>query len=262
MLKSLQKLIFVSQKCASGLPASWCKTRMTRSRRAVTGSDGASTSVTPANMASRVETLETNLQTELRDLKDQLLGAQEAVSSPEVVSSYLTKINEFEKKVMHEIKSVREEIQNMDRKLLEHKQEYALNTLVFNGIPEKDGAGDYDQVCKIIRNYLKVEINMSDIDYCFRLGRRAEVDGRIRPIAVRFVNRWYRNKIFNEKKKLKGTKVVLNEFLISSTLSLYKSVRDKLGARKCWTWRGGIYASGGNGKTRIRKISDLDNLHG
>ena len=123
---------------------------------------------------------------------------------------------------------------------------------MFNGIPEKDGAGDYDEVCKIVRNYLKVEINMADIDYCFRLGRGTEVDGRTRPVAVRFVNRWYRNKIFNEKKKLKGTKVVLNEFLISTTLSSYKSVRDKVVAKICWTRRGGLYASSGNGKTRFR----------
>lgn len=228
---------------------------MTKPRR---NTDKASAS--SANVASRVEVLEANLQAELKDLKEQLLGTQESARTPEVVSLYLKKINEFQNKVMEAIKGVREEVEKVDRDVLEQKQQHTINTLVFNGIPEKDGASDYEEIRKVVKNYLKIDINMADVDFCYRLGRKGGTDGQIRPVAVRFVNRWFRDKIFGEKKKLKGSKIVISEFLISGTLSLYKKVRDKVGTGNCWTWRGGIYAFVNENKIKIRSLFDLQGL--
>lgn len=229
---------------------------MTKSKRKVSNTEDASASST--NMAARVEALELNVQAELRELKDQLTGTQGTPQTPEAISLCLDKIAEFEKNIMEAIRSVREEIERVDREILEEKQERATNTLVVNGIPEKNGSNDCEEVCKVVKNFLKIDINMADIDFCYRIGKKGSTD-KVRPLAVRFVNRWFRDKIFGEKRKLKGSKLVINEFLLSKTLAFYKKVREKVGARNCWTWRGWIYVSIDNNKKKIRNLSDIHN---
>lgn len=229
---------------------------MTKNRRKESNTEDASTSAT--NMATRVEMLESNVQAGLKELKDHILGTQGTPESSGAVSLCLSKIAEFEKNVMEAIKSVKKEIEGVNEKISEERQERTTNSLVINGIPEKDGSNDYEEVCKVVKNFLKIDITMADIDFCYRIGKKESTD-KVRPLTVRFVNRWFRDKIFSEKRKLKGSKVVISEFLLSKTLALYKKVRDKVGVKSCWTWKGGIYVLDGNSRKKIRNLSDIHN---
>lgn len=224
----------------------------TRSKR-----NNATGSSVVGDVTSRVEKLEQNLQAELQGLKDQLLSDQDMPRTPTSISVCLEKIDSFEKKMLGAIAALKSEVRKVERKVADHRQEIMANSLVFNGLKEVESVSNYDEVCKIINQYFRINISKSDIDYCYRLGKVVDKT-RVRPLVVNFVHRWLRDSLYNTKKCLKGSKIVLNECLTGEKLALYKTVREKVGVKKCWTWKGRVFVSVNDVKKQIHKISDLD----
>ncbi|VEN56570.1 unnamed protein product, partial [Callosobruchus maculatus] len=109
------------------------------------------------------------------------------------------------------------------------------------GVPEGDTRILPDTIANFISAKFKLEVTAGDINFCYRMGSSAQADRkgkRPRPVAVYFVNRWLRDKIFFSKSNLKGSSVVLSEILTENALQLYKQTKTILGAKNVWTWRG------------------------
>lgn len=227
---------------------------MTRSRR-----NAAPSSSDVSEVASRVGKLELSLQNELKELKDQLSITDDLNVPAKVVDSpaFLEKINSLEKKMLEAITTIKGDLRSIEKKMADQQRERMANCLIINGVKENGSFDSCDVIAKIISTHFKVEFSKGAIDYCYRLGKATD-RGKMRPLAVRFVNRWLRDYVFNTKKCLKGSGIVVNEFLSTEMLSLYKSVRERVGARKCWTWRGKVYISENQEKRLISKISDID----
>lgn len=229
------------------------------SRRGPKGGPGSTIEppATRSTMASRVDKLEDNLQSGLRDLKKQLLGDKDSSGSPPDIAGCLEKISLFEKRALEEIRSLKQDISNIETTLCNYKQEMMSNSIVINGIVEKQGINTCEEVSNFIKSYLNIDISPSDIDFCYRLGR-PDASQKNRPLAVRFVNRWLRDGIFNKKKNLKGSGFVISEQLINKNLVLYKKVRAIVGAKNTWTWKGKVYVAKNNIKKQIHNISEVE----
>lgn len=223
----------------------------TRSRRLNSGSNAATST---KNMTSRFEKLEENLQVGLKELKDQLLN--EAPKTPTEVNSIMEKITTFEKKAFESLAALKTILHEA---LDGQKQEYNLNIVVVNGIAETDDENLYEVIPKFISKKLQINITDKDIDYSYRIGKKNESQ-KPRPIAVRFVNRWLRDKVFYVKKNLKGSGIVLTEYLVNKIQVLYKKVREMVGPRNCWTFNARIYVSINNTKKTVRNIQELEEL--
>nr|CAI5845225.1 unnamed protein product [Callosobruchus analis] len=79
-------------------------------------------------------------------------------------------------------------------------------------------------------------------------GARADKKGKHpRPVAVYFVNRWLRDKVFFAKSNLKGSGVVMSKILTENALQLYKQTKTILGAKNVWTGRDRSSRGGGVG---------------
>lgn len=226
---------------------------MTRNRK----KDASSSS---NDINSRVDQLEGQLEAGIEELKNQLSNSSK---TPDDVSSFTTKLNEFANSIKQGINSIKNEISNLqtvakklDKMVEGERQERLLNGLVINGIPEADKENLEEIVCKFLKTKIKADVSLADINYCHRMGKNGSQQ-KSRPIAVQFVNRWMRDTIFRAKKILKGSPVVISEMLTQNKLDLYKKVRVKVGVKSCWTWRSKIYVFVNNNKKQIMSEEDL-----
>ena len=72
---------------------------------------------------------------------------------------------------------------------------------------------------------LDIEIKENDLDRTHRIGNRNRKDGKPRAIIVKFTRYATRNKIYSNKKKLKGKKFLITESLTSRRYHLLKEAQ-------------------------------------
>ncbi|KAB0799171.1 hypothetical protein PPYR_07051 [Photinus pyralis] len=104
---------------------------------------------------------------------------------------------------------------------------------------------------------LNCVISISDIDICHRLPS----DGKTqKPIIVKFVRRDIKNQIFYNKKKLKGTSIVIREDLTRHLMLLLKEAVNIFGSKRVWTSDGKICVKTDTGIKRCTTRQELNNL--
>lgn len=214
-------------------------------------------------LSSRVEKLEEFLQAGLKELKNQISPADNK-DIDDSARMFLTNLNAFESKVQESIDAIKLEI-NIAQKQLECnkneieylQRERMMNVLVLYGMQEKEKEDLCGEVCKIIKNKLKVELSVNDINYCYRLGKKHSNNKKSRPTAIVFTNRWKLDNVYNAKRNFKGSGYVLSEMLLVKTRNLYLKVLAAVGAKNCWTMRGKIFAIINNTKKLISSEADL-----
>ena len=95
-----------------------------------------------------------------------------------------------------------------------------------------------------IQQHLGVNINPEDLDRTHRLGARkpAGPDGpRPRPIIAKFARYNKRKEVFVEKKKFKGTKIMLTESLTRRRVDMLNAARKRYRKKEVWTKDGEIF---------------------
>nr|CAI5866639.1 unnamed protein product [Callosobruchus analis] len=162
-----------------------------------------------SDINSKVVMIEERLEAGLEEIKNQLGTGHK---NPEAVSSLIDKINQLESSIKSSLKE---------------RATHDTRTLP-------------DTIANFISAKFKIEVTVADINFCYRMGAgaRADKNGKHpRPVAVYFVNRWLRDKVFFAKSNLKGSGVVMSEILTENALQLYKQTKTILGAKNVWTWR-------------------------
>ncbi|XP_066143079.1 uncharacterized protein [Euwallacea fornicatus] len=210
------------------------------------------------NLLTRVQQLELSLTNGLAELKSELLGNEETATPPANLDDCVRRITSFEHRALKEISEVRTEILNTDQKLSDLKQELLLNNLVVHGMKENRDTvyRAQNEFCDMVKRNMGIHITPGDIDFCYRMG--PPQDNRSRPLVVAFVNRWIRNDIFNSKRLLKGTGMLVFENLIYERLVLFRKVRALVGVKNCWTRRGKIFVALDGEKKQITDINELE----
>lgn len=126
------------------------------------------------------------------------------------------------------------------------------NNLRVFGVVEKKGENTDTLLIDIFKNKLNVDVSLSDIDRSHRVGavQQPGPDGKIkhRPIIVKFVSYRVRRLVFENKKKLKGSSVSVQEDLTALRAKLLQDVGKVYGPKNTWTLDGRINWIDGNNK--------------
>ena len=136
--------------------------------------------------------------------------------------------------------------------------------LLIHGVVEKDGEKTDELVLNVIINDLGiVNINITEIQRSHRLGprkpqRNLRSSKMYRPIIVRFSNYRMRQKVFSEKRKLKGTTTFISENLTKKRYVLYQSAINKFGKGKVWSSEGRITTKVNDRYMIINSVKDLE----
>lgn len=181
----------------------------------------------------------------------------------EVSCKYEKQLGEMNKK-MNELQEVNDKLKWKVDYLEQNSKKH--NLLIF-GITEEQKENPTDKLTDIFNNKLDLNINKNDIHKCFRIKSKVTnlakeqsdktENKKPRPILVEFNQRYARNLIFNNKKKLKSTGIVIREDLTSNRYKIWKSCVEAIGVKNVWTTEGTIYALFGNKKIIVKDINDI-----
>lgn len=211
------------------------------------------------DMSLRIDEIGGRLQEQLDQLRNSISGTQDDVMEESVSQA----IENFQKLVTNSLNKLRAEVAEIGTKF-ERQNEWLQrrcngNFLVFQGVKESRDEDLVSEVSSLISQKIGVDIAVSDLNCSYRLGKKsAAVVDKPRPVAVEFVHRWKRDKVFTEKKELRGSGMAVFELLTSATLNLFRKVKQRLGVKGCWTWKGNVYGLINNSKKRISSEADLN----
>lgn len=216
---------------------------------------------------TKIENMAVQFEQELRTFKNKVLNdsVSDDATSHETL---LDKFNKMEERLNSRINDLKSDLKTLNtsinKKINSTIMQENLNYVIFHGIKEDTESGDYEKIACVIKTKLKVDIKKENISHLYRLGKKIDRrnfqnkvnNNKPRPVVVRFCNLWMRDMVFNSKKNLKGTEVMLTEFLTSENLKLYKACKDKF-KKSAWTYRGYVYISANNKKVQIFSEDDL-----
>lgn len=149
------------------------------------------------------------------------------------------------------------ENEEMKLKIDKIEQQSKLNQLRIYGISETKSCDLNETIKQTFENI--VEMNDIKIECSYRIGTfdKNRNNKQPRPIIVQFSQREDRNKVFNNKKKLKGTSVVIVEELTKLRYELFQIAKEKAGKNNVWTREGMVYISHNGRKVQLCSAEDF-----
>lgn len=128
------------------------------------------------------------------------------------------------------------------------------------GIKESETENLSDMIQVMLREKLQLNnINIAPQN-CFRIGKKRSDSEKPRQVMLRLFSLKDRSLIMKEKKKLKGTGIVVVEDLTRTRHRLLKAAQGTLGKNRVWTSEGSIYTRVADARYCIANVQDLETL--
>lgn len=158
------------------------------------------------------------------------------------------------------VNTLEREKEELNKKVDFLEQYTRRNSVRVFGIPEKKNENTDELVLEVFNNNLGLQITAENVDRSHRVGAYNPVSKKPRGIIVKFTSYRYRNLVFQNKKKLKGTKLTIKEDLTRNRLEVLNCAADQFGYKNVWT-RDGAVCINNNGKKHIcQNMHELEKL--
>lgn len=109
----------------------------------------------------------------------------------------------------------------------------------------------------LITKKMEIKMESYNIESCYRVGKYDP--NKVRPIYIKFVRLDNKREIFKNKKKLKGTGIVIREELTKEKLEIVKAALNLIGDEgNVWTDGGNVFGKIGEHVIRINSRKDLE----
>lgn len=153
------------------------------------------------------------------------------------------------KKLQDKVNNLTMRLGRLDEKLemrTEELEQYQRRTnLRIFGVEEKDGENTDQLVVDLCRERLGVDLALEQLSRSHRVGRpqrQSAPNGRkqSRAIIVRFCSYRDRRRVFEAKKRLKGSGVVIKEDLTAHRAEVLRQATARFGVGKTWTQDGRV----------------------
>ena len=118
------------------------------------------------------------------------------------------------------------------------------NCLILTGVPEVEEEYTDDIVRDVAQKWLNVQLDIRSIHFSHQLGSKT-LHAKPRPIIVKLCNYHDKEKMYQTKKNLKGTKIMIVESLTKRRLELLKHAKEAFGATHVWKLDGKIFTNKG-----------------
>ena len=141
------------------------------------------------------------------------------------------KKNEVIGNLQSEVRILSSKVSKLEKQADQQEQYSSRNCLLVHGIKEVRGEVTDDVIIETISQNLDIDIAPHDIERSHRIGQSRQSGEKPRPIVVNFVRYNDRNKIFRNKKNLKGKKISITESLTASRMEKLKEARELHGFR-------------------------------
>lgn len=129
------------------------------------------------------------------------------------------------------------------------------NNIRIFGIAESATESTDEIVLEFVKNKLGIELSANDIERSHRVGQLTDKN---RALLVKFASYRSKSKIFQVKKRLKGSGISIAEDLTRARLTVYQEAKRVHGKNKAWTRDGKIFWED---KGKIHSATNLDGLN-
>ncbi|KAK5638766.1 hypothetical protein RI129_013061 [Pyrocoelia pectoralis] len=168
--------------------------------------------------------------------------------SDKLLIMFNDKLKAVEEKLSEENKVLRDKIDSL--------QQYSRrNNVRFFGVSEEKNEVVEEKVIKILEEKMNIKVASNDIERIHRVGQA--VPNKPRPVIIKFSNYKTRQTVLRNRRRLKGTGLLLQEDLTIDRLNMLKTAQQKWGLRNVWTQDGMIITIQNNRKLFIRSYDDL-----
>lgn len=180
---------------------------------------------------------------------------------------HLEQALEKKDKEINEMKCSMEKLDSLNETLqanLNSLEQYSRrNCLRVFGLTESPNENTTAMICSLAQQKLGVELKTTDIDRSHRVGPAAK-DGKTRGIIVKFMSYTSRDLVIRNRRKLKGTGIVIKEDLTWENQKLLRATLDLPSVSSAWTKDGVIFAllkkDGNEIVQRVKCADDLKKL--
>lgn len=199
-------------------------------------------------ISDRISQLENDFSNKLSQFKVDMFSKESNGDSGPSSDDTVAKFQLFETNIMESVRKIKEEVNkklnDLECTMDETIQKYNNKSILLHGFVENEGKlGDaddiYQNLIKFANNKLQVRIEKVDIVDCYRLGKKSKDKTRPRPIVVEFLHKWKRDEVFYNKRKLKGSQLMITEYLTRGRFIQFKKC-SQLYKEGCWTTNGRI----------------------
>ena len=192
------------------------------------------------NIEAQVKDLfKVNKETEVSQIK--VTESLDALSKK--IDELETEIKNKDEKIQlleNRVEILEEEKESQGKEIDDLEQYSRRNCLLLHGVVETNAECTDDIIIKTCAEELGIDVKQEDLDRSHRLGKVKRNDNKPRPIIVKFARYAVRNKVFSNKKKLKGKKLLITESLTVYRMKLLDEARQKYGVRNVWTYDGRV----------------------
>jgi len=120
------------------------------------------------------------------------------------------------------------------------QQRRSKNLLIF-GVMEEEREDTDLLVMHLAMRELGVYVSREDIEHTHRVGWPSSCKQKPRAIMVKFTNCHTRRMVFNNKRKLKGSRLMVREDLTAHRVGLVRQAIARYGQGKVWTSEGTVF---------------------
>ena len=169
-------------------------------------------------------------------MKNLLINQIQKVAT-ETISDALSETKaEFQK---HNTKQ-NDEISKLHDKCDELEQYSKRNCLVVHGLAEYQNENTDLMIKNFLWDMLEVDVDEMDIDRSHRLKRANDLNSvyvNPRPVIIKFVQHNLKQYVYSEKRKLKGTKFLITEFLTARRLKIVRDLKELRTKKQVYSYR-------------------------
>lgn len=177
-----------------------------------------------------------------------------------ITDSLAADYNTFKAFTVQVLRAFQQQLLGLVRDVDQQEMRSRRKILLIHGASEEKNEDCAVLAVKLISSRLCVsDFNVGLISRCQRMGR--PVQGRARPLLIKFRELGLRDKVWYSKTNLKGTGITLSEFLTKPRHDTFMAARQRFGVTKCWTRDGYIHILKPDGtRHRISNLSELHNI--
>ncbi|PIK60325.1 hypothetical protein BSL78_02756 [Apostichopus japonicus] len=164
--------------------------------------------------------------------------------------------------ITNKIRMLEEKCDRSLKEINELEQYSRRNCLRVFGIEDRPNENTSTIISEIASKYFGYTPSQKDIDRSHRVGQKEA--NKPRAILVKFSNYEARDRLIKNRRKLKGTKIVIREDLTKPNQDLLKATKNCPMVKSAWSHDGKIIAlvnkNGSEFKKRIWGLNDLQRL--
>ncbi|KAG7300575.1 hypothetical protein JYU34_014870 [Plutella xylostella] len=201
--------------------------------------------------------LSTHFSTSMAAFQEGLQNSQVTPSTERLAADFAT----FRAFILTALESLQQQVTLMAQQMDRQEMHSRRKMLLLHGVKEEKDEDTAAVVVKVMGDHLKASasFNASDISRCHRKGRL--VGDKPRTILVKFKNVATRDQIWFGKTGLKGSGMILSEFLTKPRHDAFMAARQRVGVSRCWTRNGVVVVQSPDGKQhRVATLGELDKV--